>query len=141
MNQDLSIYQTVDEGIENRINKYIMESRDLNELILKIKTKRYTYNKLNRMFTHILCHFTKEEANSFKNIEYIRVLGFNSQGRSYLKQIKNQVNIPIITNFSAIKNKMLDIEFRSTCCYASILDEKDKIKLMESEYKNYPIQR
>lgn len=141
VSNDLSKFQTVDEGIENRISKYIVESRNLNELILKIKTKRYTYNKLNRMFLHIMCNFTKEEANYFKNIEYIRVLGFTNKGRLHLKSLKDNIDIPIITKFSDIKNPMLDMEFRSTCVYASILDEKDKIKVIESEYKNYPIQR
>jgi len=141
VSNDLSKFQTVDEGIENRITKYIVESRNLNELILKIKTKRYTYNKLNRMFLHIMCNFTKEEASYFKNIEYIRVLGFNNKGRLHLKSLKDNIDIPIITKFSDIKNPMLDMEFRSTCVYASILEEKDKIKLIESEYKNYPIQR
>lgn len=142
VNKDnLGNIQTVDEGIDGRINKFIVESRSLNELILKIKTKRYTYNKLNRMFTHIMCNFTKEEAENFKNIEYIRVLGFNNKGRKYLKEVKEMTDIPIITNYSSIKSKMLEMEFRSTCVYASILDEKDKIKLIESEYKNYPIQR
>ncbi|MBQ2961660.1 MAG: nucleotidyltransferase family protein, partial [Methanobrevibacter sp.] len=31
--KDLSIYQTVDEGIENRLKKYIIESNSLEELI------------------------------------------------------------------------------------------------------------
>ena len=141
INNNLDEIQTVDEGIHNRIKKYIIEAKSLDDLILKVKTKRYTYNKLNRMFTHILCNFTKEEASLFDHIEYIRVLGFNSNGRQIIKEIKNDISIPIITNFSDIKSNMLDIEFRSTCCYASILNEQDKIKLIESEYKNYPIQR
>lgn len=141
INDRLDEIQTVDEGIENRVRKYIIQAKSLDDLILKVKTKRYTYNKLNRMFTHILCNFTKEEASNFKSIEYIRILGFNSNGRQIIKDVKNDIDIPIITNFSDIKNPMLDIEFRSTCCYASILDEKDKIKLIESEYKNYPVQR
>ena len=136
---NLDKFQTVDEGIDNRIKKYIINSRSLDELILKIKTKRYTYNKINRMFTHILCNFTKEEANEFENIEYVRILGFNNSGRLYLNSIKKNIKIPIITNFSSIKNKMLDIEFRTTCVYASLLEEKDKINLIESEYKNSPI--
>lgn len=137
----LDKFQTVDEGIDNRIKKYIINSKSLDELILKIKTKRYTYNKLNRMFTHILCNFTKEEASLFKDIEYIRVLGFSNNGRLYLNNIKKDVNIPIITNFSSIKSKMLDIEFRTTCVYACLLEEKEKISLIESEYKNSPIMR
>jgi len=138
---NLDKFQTVDEGIENRIKKYIIASKSIEELILKIKTKRYTYNKINRMFTHILCHFTKEEAASLKDIEYIRVLGFNNKGRLILKDIKNNIDIPIITNFSKLKNKMLDIEFRSTCVYSSILGEKEKTEAIENEYKNMPIIR
>lgn len=136
---NISNYKTVDEGIENRVNKYILTCKNLDELILKIKTKRYTYNKLNRMFTHILCNFTKEEAEEFKNIEYIRVLGFSSSGRNYLKEVKENSKIPIISNYSKIKCKMLEIELRATCVYASILPEPEKTKLIESEYKNYPI--
>lgn len=132
-------YKTVDEGIENRINKYIVSSKSLDELILKIKTKRYTYNKLNRMFTHILCNFTKEEADKFENIEYIRILGFSSKGREYLNNIKKDIDIPIISNYSKLKNDMLEMEFRATCVYASILKEPEKTKLIEAEYKNYPI--
>ena len=139
--KDLSIYQTVDEGIENRLKKYIINSRSLDEFILKVKTKRYTYNKLNRMFNHIICNFTKEEANKFEDIEYIRILGFSYNGRNYLNQIKKDIDIPIVTRFASIKSEMLDIEFRVTCCYASVLNEKDKIKLIESEYKNSPIIR
>lgn len=136
---NLNKFQTVDEGIDARIRKYIINAHSLNELILKIKTKRYTYNKLNRMFTHIMCNFTKEEASLFQDIAYIRVLGFTTQGRQYLNYIKKEIDIPIITNYSSIKHKMLDIEFRTTCVYASILNELEKTKLIESEYKNSPI--
>jgi predicted nucleotidyltransferase len=115
INDRLDEIQTVDEGIENRVRKYIIQAKSLDDLILKVKTKRYTYNKLNRMFTHILCNFTKGEAGSFKNIEYIRILGFNNNGRQIIKDIKNDIDVPIITNFYDIKNPMLDIEFRSTC--------------------------
>lgn len=136
---ELSMYQTVDEGIENRIIKCIIKAVSIDDLILKVKTKRYTYNKLSRMFTHILCNFTKEEAREFTHIEYIRVLGFNMLGKRYLNSIKKQLDVPLITRFSSIHSKMLDIEYRSTCVYASILDEQEKIKMIESEYKNTPI--
>ena len=94
---------------------------------------------MNRMFTHILCNFTKEEANLFHDVEYIRVLGFDSNGRTYLNNIKKCVSIPIITNYSSIKNRMLNLEFRTTCVYASILDSENATKLIEKEYKNSPI--
>ena len=133
---NLKNYQTVDEGIENRILKYIINTSNLDELIFKVKTKRYTYNKINRLLIHILTGFTKEEANSFDHIEYIRVLGFNNNGRTYLNSIKKDITVPIITSVNSIKNKMLDLEFRTTCCYASILEYNESIKLIEKEYKN-----
>ncbi len=135
----LEQYLTVDEGIENRITKYILESKDINDLILKVKTKRYTYNKLNRMFLHILTSFSKEEKEQFNHIAYIRILGFSNVGRNHLKKIKDQVNVPIISNYSSLKHPMLDLELRSTCVYACTLNEKEKIKLIEAEYKNIPI--
>ena len=135
----LEEYQTVDEGIQNRIKKCIIKSKDLDDLILKVKTKRYTYNKLSRMFIHILCNLKKEEVKKYNKISYIRVLGFNIKGRNYLNEIKKDIDIPIITNFSRTNDPILDIEMRSTCVYASILNEKDKINLIESEYKDFPI--
>lgn len=137
----LEEYQTVDEGIQNRIKKCIIKSKDLDDLILKVKTKRYTYNKLSRMFIHILCNLKKEEVKKYNKISYIRVLGFNIKGRNYLNEIKKDIDIPIIANFSRTNDPILDIEMRSTCVYASILNEKDKINLIESEYKDFPIIR
>ncbi len=131
---ELDKYVNVDEGIENRIKKYIYEANSLENLITKIKTKRYTYNKLNRMFTYILCGFTKKE--NIKNLEYIRVLGFNQKGRNYLKSIKGKTNIPIITKYSH-KYKMLDIEMKTSYIY--YINEKDKVDLTLMEYKHKPI--
>jgi len=135
--KDLSIYQTVDEGIENRIKKYIFQVNNLEELINKVKTKRYTYNRLKRMFVHILCNFTKEEANRCKEVRYIRVLGFNKNGKDYLNKIKKTIEIPIVTNYSDLKDEMLNIEFRVNCIYASIFKEKNY--LSELEYKHKPV--
>ena len=49
----LDKYQTVDKNIIPRIKKYIYQSNTLEELILSIKSKNYTYNKLkNRVYTY-----------------------------------------------------------------------------------------
>jgi predicted nucleotidyltransferase len=138
---NLDKFQTVDEGIENRIKKNIIESHNLDELITKIKTKRYTYNKIRRMLTHIMCNFTKEDAKEFKSITYLRILGFSSNGQKYLNQIKKNITLPIISKFNKVNDKMLELEMRATCVYASILNEEEKISLIEQEYKNGPIRK
>ena len=127
--KDLGIYQTVDEGIENRILKYIDKSNSLEELIMNIKTKRYTYNKISRMFIHILCSFTKEEANKFTDIGYIRILGCNDCGKRYLNKIKKSIDIPIITNPRNNTNEMFLLENRITSVYNLITNNNIKDNL------------
>lgn len=131
---DLSRYQTVDEGIENKLKKAVDEAHTLNDLVLSIKSKRYTYNKINRMFVHILTSFTKEEAKKRKEIKYIRVLGFDKKGREYLNKAKKQTKLPIYTNF----NKELELELKVTKIYSLIVNDPTLIK---KEIKNIIIKK
>lgn len=133
--KDLSIYQTVDEGIDNRIKKVITTSNSWKELVENIKTKRYTYNKINRMLIHILTSFTKEEAQKETNINYIKLLGFNNTGKKYLNNIKKKCNIPIITSYKKDFSKLLDIDLRIATIYYLPIDEK----LIEKEFNKKPI--
>ena len=139
LEDNLDKYQTVDEGFGSKIKKEIINAVSWEDLINRVKTKRYTYNKINRMLTHILCDFTKEDKEKVKNLEYIRILGFSKKGREYINSIKKDIDIPLITNFQRKKPKALEIEFKSTCVYASIFNEEYKKELIEKEYKNNPM--
>ena len=129
---DISKYQTVDEGIENRIINYIDKCNNIDELINKVKTKRYTYNKISRMLIHIITSFTKEEALD-QDIHYIRVLGFNDIGKEYLNSIKKKINVPIITNIKKKDEDLLTINIRTEKIY-SLITNNDL-----NSYKNPPI--
>lgn len=133
--EGISKYQTVDEGIHNRILKYIEEVNSIEELILKIKTKRYTYNKLNRMFTHILCGFTKDEAKNIE-IKYIRVLGFSTLGIKHLNSIKKISALPIITNLKKENEALLKYEIKIDKIYNLITNDKDNSYLKGPIKKN-----
>jgi predicted nucleotidyltransferase len=115
----LEEYNLVDEGIENRLKKYINECNSLEELIDKVKTKRYTINKLKRMFISILLSFKKKDND--KDIKYIRVLGFNTNGQKYLNSIKKKIKVPIYTKF----NKDLEFELKVTNIYSMIVNDKE----------------
>lgn len=134
--KDLSVYQTVEEGIENRLKKEIHNSNTWEELIQKIKTKRYTYNKISRMLTHILTDFKKEEAKELK-IDYIRLLGFSEQGQKYLNKIKKQITLPIITTYKKNFSSLLDLELKALSIYYLPIDET----LIEKEFKQKPIKK
>ncbi len=90
---NLERYLDVDEGIENRILKYIKECNTYEDLVYFLKTKRYTYNKINRMLMHILVGLTKKD-NIKAKIDYIKVLGFNTRGQTYLNNIRKDISIP-----------------------------------------------
>ncbi len=134
----LDKFQTTDEGIDNRIRKYINKSNSLTRLKENIKTKRYTNNKINRMFIHILTNFTKEEASSNQDITYIRVLGFNNKGKEYLNQIKKELSIPLITNGFIKDNPILEIEYRASYIYSLLTHDST---LIQKELRNKPIIR
>ena len=125
---NFNIYQTVTEELSIRLKKEIYKSNSWEELVNNIKTKHYTYNRINRMLIHILCNFTKELANSFNDIEYIRVLGFSNNGQKYLNKIKKEVNLPIITTLSKGNSKMLDYEQLTSNIYYSIKNNNSYLK-------------
>ena len=125
--KDLSIYQTVDEGLENKLKKEINNSNTLEEFINNIKSKRYTYNKITRMLTHIICSFTKEENEINKNINYIKILGFSNKGKNYLNKIKKEVTIPIITNINKNNIYLLSLELRIDSIYNIITNRNDNL--------------
>ncbi len=131
---NLDKFLTVDEGIENRIRKCIRNSNNWDELVKNIKTKRYTYNKINRMFIHILTNLTKEDIKNI-NIDYVRVLGFNKKGQSYLNKIKKDIDIPIVTNYKNNISRLFDLEYRINYIYSIIVDEK----LIKEEISHNPI--
>lgn len=131
---NLSIYNSVDKDIESSLKKEIINSNNIDEYINKLKSKRYTYNRLNRMLLHILLNFTKEKSNLFNNISYIRLLGFNENGKVYLNKIKKDIDIPIISKINREKDPMLEYEIETTKIYGLIYDNIDE--LIDKEYQN-----
>ena len=133
---DLSNFLDVSEGLDNLIRKNIVKANNYQELITAIKTKRYTYTRLNRMFLHILLNIKKSDVIKRKEINYIRILGFDNQGKKYLKEIKKEVIIPLITNYSDINDDNLSFELYATCIYNSIINSNN---LNITELKSVPI--
>ena len=132
---DLEKYLDVDEGLNTRIRDAIDKSNDLEELIQNIKTKRYTYNKISRMLNHILCSFTKDERDKTKDIEYIRILGFDGIGQKHLNSIKDEMEIKILNKFDT-SYKALEIEKRVSSIYSMIMSN-----IMDKEIKNIPVKK
>lgn len=133
--KDLSIFLTVDEGIEYKLKKVINNCNSLEELINQIKTKRYTYNRIMRMFIHILIGLTKVDKANFINNEYIRLLGFDKSGQKYINSIKKNTNIPIVTKITNLDSKIKDYEQIAASIYQLLTNED----VLSFEFSNKPL--
>ncbi len=131
--QNLANYLDVDEGIEFRILKFINESSSIEELIENIKTKRYTYNKINRMLLHIMIGLTKED-NKKAELNYVKILGFNNKGQNYLKDIRKDINLP-----TTVDKDSLIYQYELKAVYLYELATKKKTN--EFDLKNIPIKK
>ncbi len=128
---DLSLFLTVDEGIDKRLKKFIQTSKNMEEFIFNVKTKRYTYNKIQRMIIHILLGITKT-INHSSQIEYIHVLGFNQRGQKYLKKIQKQVQVPLQPISTST---IYEVEKKAAFLYDLVANTK----AYEFEMRNKPV--
>ncbi|HSU79753.1 MAG TPA: nucleotidyltransferase family protein, partial [Candidatus Angelobacter sp.] len=100
------IYEA-EEGLENRMKRYIGEATSFASFMTLMKTKRYTWTRLQRLLTHTLTHTTKEEMWAAANLQrpdYFRLLGMSKKGQAYLNQIKADLRIPMISRLGNEKN-------------------------------------
>ena len=121
--EELSQILEVNEGIQTRLKKYSFETNDIYQLVDLVKSKRFTQTKIQRILLHILLNMTKNEFNCInKDNEYIRVLGFNKNGKKLLKYIAQNTTIPIITSVNKYikqygKNSLLEKDILSSNIY------------------------
>lgn len=119
----------VNEGLEFAIKKAVSETNDIEELIEKVKSKRYTQTRIQRILLYVLLGITKKDMeDSKKMVPYVRVLGFNSRGKILISEIMNQnPKLNMITSVGKYVNKkmpknkqltrMLDLDINATNIY------------------------
>lgn len=119
----------VSEGLEYRFCEAVRTSTSLDEILEKIKTKRYTHSRLRRI---ILCSFlgTKKEDTSAP-LPFIRVLGFSEKGAGILKIAKETATLPLVTKPSDIKNlgegakRLFDLECKARDIFSLTLPKTE----------------
>lgn len=113
-------------GLENRIYKAVSVASSLPELMMLIKTKRYTMARIRRI---ILCSYLGITKNDLKNLPaYVHILGMNSKG----KEILSNLNCPLPVNTSLmslskenpIAQKQAMLEERCGNLYALAMEKK-----------------
>jgi len=119
----LERFLSVDEGIENKLKKEISKASSLEEFMQAVKTKRYTYNRLMRMFIHILIGLTKEDKQLLQKNEYIRILGLNESGQTHLNKIKKDCTLPLVSKYSTANSMIKTYELRAANVYKILTGE------------------
>ncbi|MBA9024980.1 nucleotidyltransferase [Peribacillus huizhouensis] len=131
-----SIYE-IEEGIEFRMKEMAAIASSFHEFITLLKTKRYTWTRIQRMCVHLLTRMKKEDMHAFIEAPaFLRLLGMNSNGREYLNKIKKDLPIPLISRLSAFNDPSIQPDLRASQVYALGLSQPYQKLLMQREYKS-----
>lgn len=98
--EDFKALPDVSEGLEYRLFDAVKTSFCLEEILEKVKTKRYTHSRIRRIIICALLGIKKEDV--LAPVPFIRVLGFNEKGAKILKKAKETATLPIVTKSSEI---------------------------------------
>ena len=124
----------VTEGLENRIINAMTENYSFSDMCSYIKSKRYTFTRIQRVLSHIILDITKEDTKTYIDngfSQYIRVLGFRKDSSHLLSSLIKNSKIPVITNLKNAGNqldtlgmKMLEKEIQTTDIYMALYLDK-----------------
>lgn len=112
----------VSEGLDNKIIKSLRNNLTYASTLEDIKSKRYTYSRISRILCQYFIGFDNFDTTKLRSepCPYARILGFNSKGKSILKSIKTNSDIPLYTKISKKSNETLSLDLQSTRAYSII---------------------
>lgn len=92
----------INEGLENKILNEINNSKNYDEFINNIRSKRYKLSKIKRMLNNLLLNITKEDFDYAKlnKIGYAHILACSNSGKKLLSELNKKSAIPIITSIN-----------------------------------------
>lgn len=98
--EEIAHLPDVSEGLEHLLKKAANSCNSVIELLNIVNSKRYTKTRLQRILIYALLGITKKDMKMSKTASpYIRVLGFNENGKKLLSTISNSnPKLPIITS-------------------------------------------
>ena len=125
----------VSEGIENRFLESAKKFKDFNELLLDVKTKRYTDTRLKRIVLRLLLKIDKNivsEIYKMDKLPFIKVLAFNAEKKDCLSSVSANTNL-IIRNSNIVRNPseeyvtLANIEDRANAVFNLLLKKSKTI--------------
>ncbi len=108
--EELKKVPDVSEGLENRIKDAALVSNTLEELIDRIKTKRYTHSRIRRII--LSAYFGLSRDMRCTEPQYINILAHNETGQKIIAEAKKLSALPIVRNTSQV-NKLKNASIKS----------------------------
>lgn len=108
------------EGLHNRILKALETSKNYEECISMIKSKRYTHTRISRILCQYFLGFYEYDTLTMRNslCPYSRILGFTKNGATALKSMKTNSAIPIYSKLPKVLNSTLKLDLQCTKGYS-----------------------
>lgn len=109
------------EGLVQRLERAGRTCTGVSDFLEQVKTKRFTHARLRRLVLWAYLGLTTADVPVAP--PYIRVLGVNERGREVLRQMKERVQLPIITKPAHARQlapegrKLFELEARCTDLY------------------------
>ena len=120
-----TIYQMV-EGIEYRLKEMVLKATSFEEFVALVKTKRFTWTRIQRLCVYVLLQLTEEEVTQSWDNPYLRLLGFNKVGQAFMKQQRKIVTCPVVSNLKKEHQKIAELDIRAGFVYELISGETTK---------------
>ncbi|MCM3637974.1 nucleotidyltransferase [Sporosarcina luteola] len=129
----------VSEGIENLIFRAAQSQDSFQSFMDTVKSKRYTWTRIQRMLTHILTGFTKIRQAEMEKPTYLRLLGMTNEGRTYLNGRKKELSLPLISKVASFSDPSLAMDITASDIYALALGKGTSASKIGLDYQTSPI--
>ena len=134
--------QDVNEGLENAFINAISTSINLDEVIDKVKSKRYTLSRVKRILFNLLLDIPKENS-----LYYLRILACSSHGKELLPFLTETSSLPVVTSVNRFlhvaddkSRAMLNKEIYATNIYSIVNNYEQTINIYINGVLDYDVE-
>lgn len=129
----------ITEGIENLLYRAAATHETFEGFMSEVKSKRYTWTRIQRMLTHIFTGFTSAMRRNMTSPSYLRLLGMTQAGRLYLNEHKKRLKLPVISKAAAFSNPSLTFDIHASDMYALGISNGTSRCHIGADYDTHPI--
>ncbi|MBE1553573.1 putative nucleotidyltransferase [Filibacter limicola] len=129
----------ITEGIENLFYRAAANNGTFESFMREVKSKRYTWTRIQRMLTHIFTGFTYDKRNCMTTPSYLRLLGMSQAGKNYLNENKKRLKLPLVSKAAAFSDPSLEMDILASDLYALGIGNEAFRSQIGTDYDTPPI--